>query len=103
MADVPLTSIEICAGAGGQALGLEQAGFRHAALVEIDPHACASLRVNRPYWNTLEESVTDWNATAFRGRIDLFAGTLLSFVEEVSILQRRPAKTGRVVYVSGYR
>ncbi|MEU3598469.1 DNA (cytosine-5-)-methyltransferase [Streptomyces sp. NPDC006798] len=41
-----LTSIEICAGAGGQALGLHRAGFRHLALVEVDPHAAESLREN---------------------------------------------------------
>lgn len=49
-----LTSIEICAGAGGQAVGLHQAGFRHLALVEIDKHAAETLRVNvktRPSWS----------------------------------------------------
>lgn len=48
-----LTSIEICAGAGGQAVGLHQAGFRHLALVEIDKHAAETLRQNiaeRPSW-----------------------------------------------------
>ena len=53
-----LTSIEICAGAGGQALGLEQAGFHHLALLELDRHACATLRTNRPYWNTIQDDVT---------------------------------------------
>ncbi len=49
-----LISVEICAGAGGQALGLEMAGFEHSALVEIEPPACATLRLNRPQWNVVE-------------------------------------------------
>lgn len=47
------TSIEICAGAGGQAIGLHQAGFRHLALIEIDPHAAETLKLNvevHPKW-----------------------------------------------------
>ncbi|MGW1155458.1 DNA cytosine methyltransferase [Streptomyces rubiginosohelvolus] len=40
------TSVEICAGAGGQALGLHDALFRHLALIEIDPHAVETLRAN---------------------------------------------------------
>src|ERR1051325_8444695 len=71
---MPLTSIEICAGAGGQAVGLERAGFEHLALIELDRHACATLRLNRPYWNTLEDDVTEWHATKYRGKVDLFAG-----------------------------
>src|SRR5438552_8672781 len=69
-----LTAIEICAGAGGQALGHERAGLSHVALIENDRHACATLRRNRPYWNVLEDDVTKWHASRFRGRVDVFAG-----------------------------
>ncbi|MEL0437422.1 DNA cytosine methyltransferase [Phycobacter sp. K97] len=72
-----LTSVELCAGAGGQALGLERAGFDHTALVEIDKHCCATLRHNRPTWNVLEEDVRAFkeDAHAYKG-IDLLAGGL---------------------------
>ncbi|MFE7138480.1 DNA cytosine methyltransferase [Streptomyces sp. NPDC057644] len=49
-----LTSIEICAGAGGQAIGLHQAGFKHLALVEIDKFAAGTLEQNiktLPNWS----------------------------------------------------
>lgn len=69
------TSLEVCAGAGGQALGLEQAGFAHLGLVEIDAHCCNTLRHNRPDWNVLEQDVRLADGTAFQG-IDLFAGGL---------------------------
>jgi len=68
------TSLEICAGAGGQALGLEQAGFGHLALVEIDHQACQTLRTNRPNWNVLEGDLKGFNASEYRGKVDLLAG-----------------------------
>lgn len=67
------TSIEVCAGAGGSALGLEQAGFNHQALVEIDAHACMTLRQNRPGWTVLEQDLRTFDATPHRG-IDLLSG-----------------------------
>lgn len=67
------TSLEICAGAGGQALGLELAGFEHSAVVEIDGAACATLRHNRPDWTVIERDVREIRGEDFRG-IDLFAG-----------------------------
>ena len=68
-----MRSIEICAGAGGQALGLEQAGFKHVALVEIDKYACATLRANRPHWNVVEDDVKYFSAYGYDS-IDLFTG-----------------------------
>ena len=68
-----MRSIEICAGAGGQALGLEQAGFEHVALVEIDKDACATLRRNRPHWNVIEGDVKSFSGREYYG-VDLLAG-----------------------------
>lgn len=67
------SSVEICAGAGGQALGIEMAGFSHTALVEIDKAACATLRLNRPDWNVLELDVHHVQGEWFKG-VDLLAG-----------------------------
>ncbi|MDX6498120.1 MAG: (cytosine-5)-methyltransferase 1 [Blastocatellia bacterium] len=73
-----MTSLEICSGAGGQSIGLEKADFEHAALVEIDEHCCATLRANRPDWPVfgggVAGDVTQFDATPFRGKIDLLAG-----------------------------
>lgn len=66
-------SIEICAGAGGQALGLELAGFDHASLVEIDSHACNTLRINRPNWNIVEGDLHHYSAEKWPG-VELLAG-----------------------------
>lgn len=68
-----LTVLEICAGGRGQALGLESAGFDLAGAIEIDRHACNTLRQNRPHWNVIEDSVAAVDGHAFSG-IDLLAG-----------------------------
>ncbi len=68
-----LSCIEICAGAGGQALGLENAGFDAQALVEIDGHCCGTLRYNRPNWNVIEDDVKNFSGKPFEG-VDLLAG-----------------------------
>ena len=65
-----LEVVEICAGAGGQALGLEQAGFEHALAVELDTAACATLRANRPGWKVAEGDVADlalWRVDGISG------------------------------------
>lgn len=67
------TSIEICAGAGGQAIGLEQAGFAHVDLVELEPLACQTLTLNRPQWNVIQKDIRDYTAVQHQN-IDLFAG-----------------------------
>lgn len=69
-----LTSIEICAGAGGQALGLEKAGFTHVALVEYEKSYCATLKINRPSWNVICADLKDFSGKPFNNKIDLLAG-----------------------------
>ena len=68
------TSIEICAGAGGQALGLEMAGFDHLALVEYEKDYCDCLKQNRPQWNVKCMDVRQFDGWDYRGEIDLLAG-----------------------------
>lgn len=68
-------SIEVCAGAGGQALGLEQAGFEHLDLVEVDQWACQTLRLNRPQWRVTEGDLKDFRVSKYKG-VDLYAGGL---------------------------
>lgn len=67
------SSLEMCAGAGGQALGLEMAGFGHTALVEWEPPACATLRLNRPEWNVVEGDLRQFDGIPYHG-VDLLAG-----------------------------
>lgn len=70
-----LRSVEFCAGAGGQALGLEQAGFAHDLLVDNDAHCCGTLKTNRPAWNVALSDMRDVHVDEHRG-IDLFAAGL---------------------------
>jgi DNA (cytosine-5)-methyltransferase 1 len=67
--------LELCAGGGGAALGLEQGGFEPLALLDLDPHACATLRRNRPYWNVIQADMRRFDASYWRGA-DLLSGGL---------------------------
>lgn len=69
------TCLELCAGAGGQAIGLERAGFAHIGLVEIDSDACATLRRNRPSWTVIQEDIKRFDGTPYRG-VDLLSAGL---------------------------
>jgi DNA (cytosine-5)-methyltransferase 1 len=67
------SSLEICAGGGGQALGLEMAGFEHEGLVEIEEHACNTLMLNRPHWRVIQGDLKKFSGKRYEG-IDLLAG-----------------------------
>jgi DNA (cytosine-5)-methyltransferase 1 len=70
-----LTTLELCAGGGGQALGFEQAGIDHAGLVELDKHACATLRLNRPDWKVIERDLNAFSGSVYKG-VDIISGGL---------------------------
>jgi DNA (cytosine-5)-methyltransferase 1 len=70
-----LTTLELCAGAGGQALGYEQAGIEHVGLIELDKHACATLRLNRPGWNVIDHDLNTFSGRGFEG-VDIISGGL---------------------------
>lgn len=72
--DCAYTSLEVFAGAGGMALGLEKAGFKHLYLNDMDTNACNTLRLNRPDWRVEQADVREIDFKSFKGVVDLLAG-----------------------------
>ncbi len=68
------TVLELFAGAGGMALGLEKSGLKSVLLNEIDSHACKTLKINRPEWNVIEGDVSKVDFTPYRDTVDVLAG-----------------------------
>lgn len=67
-------TIELFAGAGGLAIGLEQAGLNTILLNELDKHACSTLRSNRPEWNVIEGDIGTIDFSPYLGKVDLITG-----------------------------
>lgn len=70
----PYKLLELFAGAGGLAIGMEQAGFQSVLLNELDAAACKTLRKNRPEWNVVEGDIAKQDFTAYRNQIDILSG-----------------------------
>lgn len=68
------TSLELFAGAGGTALGLENAGFKHVFLNEFDKNCVETLKKNRPEWSTVLGDVTKIDFNEWEGKVDLVQG-----------------------------
>jgi DNA (cytosine-5)-methyltransferase 1 len=66
--------LELFAGAGGLAVGLEKAGLKCVALNEIDKWACQTLRKNRPIWNILEGDIKNFSFAKYKNKVDVVAG-----------------------------
>ncbi len=67
-------SLELFAGAGGLAIGLEKAGFDPVMLNEINQHACNTLRANRPKWNVVEGDISEMSFSQYKNQIDILSG-----------------------------
>lgn len=72
--DSDYSVLELFAGAGGLALGLEKSGLKCVALNEIDKWACETLKTNRPKWNVLEGDITQMDFSEFQNKIDVITG-----------------------------
>lgn len=68
------TVLELFAGAGGLAIGLEQAGLKCVALNEIDKYAAATLRINRPNWKVLEGDIRNLSFNEYTNKVDVVTG-----------------------------
>ncbi|WP_035655437.1 DNA (cytosine-5-)-methyltransferase [Flavobacterium filum] len=68
------TVIELFAGAGGLAVGMEKAGLKCVALNDVDKWACQTLRNNRPNWNVLEGDIKQFNFTEYKDKVDVVTG-----------------------------
>lgn len=66
--------LELFAGAGGLAIGLEKAGIKCVALNEIDKWACQTLRENRPSWKVLEGNIKEFNFEEYENEVDVVTG-----------------------------
>ncbi|MFR9587186.1 MAG: helix-turn-helix domain-containing protein [Rikenellaceae bacterium] len=68
------SSVELFAGAGGLAIGFEKAGINNVLLNEIDKHACATLRYNRPKWNVVEDAIENVDFSQYANKVDVVTG-----------------------------
>ena len=66
--------LELFAGAGGLAIGMEKAGINCIALNEIDKSACKTLRKNRPNWNVLEGDIKSFDFSEYHNKVDIVTG-----------------------------
>jgi DNA (cytosine-5)-methyltransferase 1 len=66
--------LELFAGAGGLAIGLEKSGIKCVALNEIDKSACKTLRKNRPNWNVLEGDIKEFDFSEYHNKVDIVTG-----------------------------
>ncbi|MFE1424759.1 DUF6339 family protein [Streptomyces fungicidicus] len=101
-ADRRFTSVEICAGAGGQALGLEATGFDPVVLIDSKPDACSTLIRNRPGWETICIDLAEFQPDERPDvmNVDLLSGGLPRVKSVATLARPEDAEERRVMRVA---
>ncbi|MET7430642.1 DNA cytosine methyltransferase [Streptomyces flaveolus] len=99
-----LTFVDVCSGAGGLALGLEQAGFTPRLLLDDDHHACDTLRTNRPHWNVLKADLLDFDPVDHPEvyDVDLLAAGLPRVKSSATVTRRSSDTEIRLIQATAY-
>lgn len=105
MTDRRYTSVEVCSGLGGQALGFEQAGFDPTLLVDSNEDACRTIRLNRPEWDVrcmdlLSGEVVDAieASVSFDCGLDLLSGGLPRIKSAAQVARADDAEARKVLH-----
>ncbi|WBO66082.1 DNA cytosine methyltransferase [Streptomyces camelliae] len=99
-----LTFVDVCAGAGGLALGLERAGFEPRLLLDEDDDACRTLRANRPHWNVLQADLLDFDPTDHPAvyDVDLLAAGLPRVKSSATVTRQSSDTEIRLIQATAY-
>ncbi|MET8769663.1 DNA cytosine methyltransferase [Streptomyces sp. NPDC004658] len=99
-----LTFVDVCAGAGGLALGLERAGFEPRLLLDEDDDACRTLRANRPHWNVLKTDLLDFDPVDHPEvyDVDLLAAGLPRVKSSAAVTRRSSDTEIRLIQATAY-
>ncbi|MET7284336.1 DNA cytosine methyltransferase [Streptomyces sp. NPDC005573] len=99
-----LTFVDVCSGAGGLALGLEQAGFSPRLLLDIEQHACDTIKANRPHWNVLKTDLLDFDPVDHPEvyDVDLLAAGLPRVRSSATVTRRSSDGELRLIEATAY-
>ncbi|MFG3123424.1 DNA cytosine methyltransferase [Streptomyces sp. NPDC048201] len=99
-----LTFVDVCSGAGGLALGLEQAGFTPRLLLDVERYACDTIKANRPHWNVLETDLLDFDPVDHPEvyDVDLLAAGLPRVRSNATVQRRSSDSELRLIEATAY-
>lgn len=99
-----LTFVDVCSGAGGLALGLEQAGFEARLLLDDDADACRTLRANRPHWKVLQTDLLRFDPSEYPETydVDLLTAGLPRVKSSATVTRRSSDSELRLIEATAY-